>query len=148
MLYEVITIADNANGIGEMSWSGREDEETKVAQQIMADLAVGEDMVAVLECVRRASLAVAEKSGTDLRRLVLDPEVEVPGGGPREIGDFALDPEPADAPLEQGPDLAVQLADRDRGRLTRVFHGREYSRSVQASAEKSRGVQLHVYLHP
>ncbi|HNA88049.1 MAG TPA: sodium/proton-translocating pyrophosphatase, partial [Anaerolineales bacterium] len=31
-------IADNANGIGEMSWSGMSDKETKKAQQIMADL--------------------------------------------------------------------------------------------------------------
>jgi K(+)-stimulated pyrophosphate-energized sodium pump len=31
-------IADNANGIGEMSWSGMTDPETKSAQRIMADL--------------------------------------------------------------------------------------------------------------
>src|SRR5207244_10734613 len=31
-------IADNANGIGEMAWSGQTDKETVDAQQIMADL--------------------------------------------------------------------------------------------------------------
>ena len=31
-------ISDNANGIGEMAWHDMEDEETKKARQIMADL--------------------------------------------------------------------------------------------------------------
>src|SRR4029077_10039968 len=41
-------ISDNANGIGEMAWSGMEDKETKNAQQIMADLdAVGNTTKAI-----------------------------------------------------------------------------------------------------
>ena len=56
-------IADNANGIGEMSWSGREDEETKVAQQIMADLdAVGNTTKAITKGVAIGSAVIAAVS--------------------------------------------------------------------------------------
>lgn len=45
-------ISDNANGIGEMAWSGMEDKETKDAQQIMADLdAVGNTTKAITKGV-------------------------------------------------------------------------------------------------
>ena len=56
-------IADNANGIGEMSWSGREDKETRVAQQIMADLdAVGNTTKAITKGVAIASAVIAAVS--------------------------------------------------------------------------------------
>ncbi|HTP00400.1 MAG TPA: sodium/proton-translocating pyrophosphatase, partial [Anaerolineales bacterium] len=45
-------ISDNANGIGEMSWSGQNDKETRDAQQIMADLdAVGNTTKAITKGV-------------------------------------------------------------------------------------------------
>ena len=53
-------IADNANGIGEMSWSGMEDKETKDAQQIMADLdAVGNTTKAITKGVAIGSAVIA-----------------------------------------------------------------------------------------
>jgi K(+)-stimulated pyrophosphate-energized sodium pump len=56
-------IADNANGIGEMSWSGREDKETRVAQQIMADLdAVGNTTKAITKGVAIGSAVIAAVS--------------------------------------------------------------------------------------
>ena len=56
-------IADNANGIGEMSWSGMEDEETKAAQQIMADLdAVGNTTKAITKGVAIGSAVIAAVS--------------------------------------------------------------------------------------
>ncbi|NWG08531.1 MAG: sodium-translocating pyrophosphatase [Chloroflexi bacterium] len=56
-------IADNANGIGEMSWSGRTDKETKVAQQIMADLdAVGNTTKAITKGVAIGSAVIAAVS--------------------------------------------------------------------------------------
>ena len=53
-------ISDNANGIGEMSWHGMEDEETKKARQIMADLdAVGNTTKAITKGVAIASAVIA-----------------------------------------------------------------------------------------
>jgi K(+)-stimulated pyrophosphate-energized sodium pump len=53
-------IADNANGIGEMSWSGRTDKETRTAQQIMADLdAVGNTTKAITKGVAIGSAVIA-----------------------------------------------------------------------------------------
>lgn len=56
-------IADNANGIGEMSWSGMRDPETKAAQQIMADLdAVGNTTKAITKGVAIGSAVIAAVS--------------------------------------------------------------------------------------
>lgn len=56
-------IADNANGIGEMSWSGMEDKGTKDAQQIMADLdAVGNTTKAITKGVAIGSAVIAAVS--------------------------------------------------------------------------------------
>jgi K(+)-stimulated pyrophosphate-energized sodium pump len=56
-------IADNANGIGEMSWHGMEDKETKAAQQIMADLdAVGNTTKAITKGVAIGSAVIAAVS--------------------------------------------------------------------------------------
>jgi K(+)-stimulated pyrophosphate-energized sodium pump len=56
-------IADNANGIGEMSWSGQEDKETKDAQQIMSDLdAVGNTTKAITKGVAIGSAVIAAVS--------------------------------------------------------------------------------------
>ncbi len=56
-------IADNANGIGEMSWSGQTDGETKAAQQIMADLdAVGNTTKAITKGVAIGSAVIAAVS--------------------------------------------------------------------------------------
>jgi len=56
-------IADNANGIGEMSWSGKTDEDTKAAQQIMADLdAVGNTTKAITKGVAIGSAVIAAVS--------------------------------------------------------------------------------------
>jgi K(+)-stimulated pyrophosphate-energized sodium pump len=53
-------IADNANGIGEMAWSGQEDPETKAAQQIMADLdGVGNTTKAITKVVAIGSAVIA-----------------------------------------------------------------------------------------
>jgi len=56
-------ISDNANGIGEMAWHDREDEETKKARQIMADLdAVGNTTKAITKGVAIASAVIAAVS--------------------------------------------------------------------------------------
>lgn len=56
-------ISDNANGIGEMSWHGQTDEETKKARQIMADLdAVGNTTKAITKGVAIASAVIAAVS--------------------------------------------------------------------------------------
>jgi len=53
-------ISDNANGIGEMAWQGMEDNETKNARQIMADLdAVGNTTKAITKGVAIASAVIA-----------------------------------------------------------------------------------------
>ena len=56
-------IADNANGIGEMSWHGQNDEETKKARQIMADLdGVGNTTKAITKGVAIGSAVIAAVS--------------------------------------------------------------------------------------
>src|SRR5687768_17247553 len=53
-------IADNANGIGEMSWSGQTDKATREAKQIMADLdAVGNTTKAITKGVAIGSAVIA-----------------------------------------------------------------------------------------
>jgi K(+)-stimulated pyrophosphate-energized sodium pump len=56
-------ISDNANGIGEMAWNDLEDDETKKARQIMADLdAVGNTTKAITKGVAIASAVIAAVS--------------------------------------------------------------------------------------
>jgi len=56
-------ISDNANGIGEMSWHGQDDPETKKARQIMADLdAVGNTTKAITKGIAIASAVIAAVS--------------------------------------------------------------------------------------
>ena len=56
-------IADNANGIGEMSWHGQNDEETKKARQIMAELdGVGNTTKAITKGVAIGSAVIAAVS--------------------------------------------------------------------------------------
>jgi K(+)-stimulated pyrophosphate-energized sodium pump len=56
-------ISDNANGIGEMAWHDMNDEETKTARQIMADLdAVGNTTKAITKGVAIASAVIAAVS--------------------------------------------------------------------------------------
>ncbi len=56
-------IADNANGIGEMAWSGMKDKETLAAQKIMADLdAVGNTTKAITKGVAISSAVIAAVS--------------------------------------------------------------------------------------
>jgi K(+)-stimulated pyrophosphate-energized sodium pump len=56
-------ISDNANGIGEMSWSGKTDRATREAQQIMADLdAVGNTTKAITKGVAIGSAVIAAVS--------------------------------------------------------------------------------------
>src|ERR1044071_6935562 len=56
-------ISDNANGIGEMAWSGKTDKATRDAQQIMADLdAVGNTTKAITKGVAIGSDVIAAVS--------------------------------------------------------------------------------------
>jgi K(+)-stimulated pyrophosphate-energized sodium pump len=56
-------ISDNANGVGEMSWHGMDDENTLKARQIMADLdAVGNTTKAITKGVAIASAVIAAVS--------------------------------------------------------------------------------------
>ncbi len=56
-------ISDNANGIGEMAWSGKADKATKEAQKIMADLdAVGNTTKAITKGVAIGSAVIAAVS--------------------------------------------------------------------------------------
>ena len=56
-------ISDNANGIGEMAWSGKTDKATREAQQIMADLdAVGNTTKAITKGVAIGSAVIAAVS--------------------------------------------------------------------------------------
>jgi K(+)-stimulated pyrophosphate-energized sodium pump len=56
-------ISDNANGIGEMAWHGLDDENTRNARQIMADLdAVGNTTKAITKGVAIASAVIAAVS--------------------------------------------------------------------------------------
>ncbi len=56
-------ISDNANGIGEMAWHGQNDEETKKARKIMADLdAVGNTTKAITKGIAIASAVIAAVS--------------------------------------------------------------------------------------
>jgi len=56
-------IADNANGIGEMAWHGRDDEETLAAKQIMADLdSVGNTTKAITKGIAIGSAVIAAVS--------------------------------------------------------------------------------------
>jgi len=56
-------ISDNANGIGEMAWHGQDDEETRKARQIMADLdAVGNTTKAITKGIAIASAVIAAVS--------------------------------------------------------------------------------------
>lgn len=76
-------IADNANGIGEMAWHGQADEDTKNAQQIMADLdAVGNTTKAITKGIAIGSAVIAAVSLfgsfiTDVSRV--DPEALLNG---------------------------------------------------------------------
>jgi len=56
-------IADNAAGIGEMSWGDRDDEDTEIAQGIMADLdAVGNTTKAITKGIAIGSAVIAAVS--------------------------------------------------------------------------------------
>ena len=56
-------ISDNANGIGEMAWHGMDDENTRKARQIMADLdSVGNTTKAITKGVAIASAVIAAVS--------------------------------------------------------------------------------------
>ena len=56
-------IADNANGIGEMAWHGRDDEETLAAKRIMADLdSVGNTTKAITKGIAIGSAVIAAVS--------------------------------------------------------------------------------------
>jgi K(+)-stimulated pyrophosphate-energized sodium pump len=56
-------IADNANGIGEMAWHDKDDEQTRSAKQIMADLdAVGNTTKAITKGIAIGSAVIAAVS--------------------------------------------------------------------------------------
>jgi K(+)-stimulated pyrophosphate-energized sodium pump len=76
-------IADNANGIGEMAWHDQDDEETRGARKIMADLdAVGNTTKAITKGIAIGSAVIAAVSLfgsfiTDVSRV--DPEALING---------------------------------------------------------------------
>ena len=69
------------------------------------------DPVAILQ--RRAGKArpVAEERAPELRLGILQREVDVAGSGPRQSGNFPLDPAVAEAALQHLAGLAVEIAD-------------------------------------
>src|SRR5690606_30155478 len=81
-----------------------------------------EDPVAVPERDACAPLALAEPAAAHLRRVVLQGEINVPGSGPRQVRDLALDPDPPQT-LDQLPTLPAQLGHRQGGpRGARLQH--------------------------
>ena len=72
----------------------------------------------------------------------------MPRRGPRDVGDFALDPESGKTALEQFLGLPIELTDCDRARdgvrLARIIHVCQYIGARIAFAEKIIGVQLTV----
>ena len=71
------------------------------------------DGEAVPEREARMLRLVAKEHAGDLRRGVLEVEVAVPGGGPREAGDLPGDPEQADLALDDAPGRRHQQRNRD-----------------------------------
>jgi len=98
---------------------------------VQADPAVCDYLIAILEADGRATLALAEERCADLGRIVFEAEIQVARGGLGQVRDLALDSEASEPLLEQGLDLAVELADCDRAcdsiRLARIFHARQYN---------------------
>lgn len=76
-------ISDNANGIGEMAWQGMDDENTRKARQIMADLdAVGNTTKAITKGIAIASAVIAAVSLfasfiTDIQRVQVQLGIDV-----------------------------------------------------------------------
>ena len=92
------------------------DDQLKItALLVQAHAAVSEHAVAVLETNSRSPLALPEPRGANLGTVILEAEIDVSGGGPGQVGDFALDPQPSDTLLEQGFRAAIELRDGYRG---------------------------------
>ena len=91
-----------------------DDQLVVAARLVQADPAVGQHLVAVLEPIVGPRWRWRKKARPDLCRIVLEREIDVPGRGPREIREFAFDPDAAESLLEQRFRLAVELADGDR----------------------------------
>lgn len=72
-----------------------------------------QDLGAVDELHRYVAAAAPEQRTADLALLVLQREIDVPGTGPRDIGDFALDPYLRKLRLQQVLDAPVQGGNRE-----------------------------------
>src|SRR5690606_5178124 len=89
------------------------------------------DLVAVRERDLEPAVLLAEHRAADLAGAIFQRPVEMPGGRARQVRDLALDPDHAEAALDQEPRLAVQrgdgvdrpgLAERELEGFTRRAH--------------------------
>jgi IMP dehydrogenase/GMP reductase len=76
----------------------------------------------------RHEIALTEHGAAELGRFVLEREVPVAGGGARQVGDFALQPQRRQAAFQQRAGLAVQAR---RGVDVASFRGRRRRRGIR-----------------
>ncbi len=90
-----------------------DDELILAASLVNARAGADEDLLTVRELEAEAARGHAEHRAAHLRLGVLQRPIEMPGGGAGKVRDFALDPDRAEAGLDDAPRLAVQAGDRE-----------------------------------